>query len=196
MDAVRQPEAFVFTAENVARAEKIIVKYPVGRQASAVIPLLELAQRQSGNWLPRAAMDYVAVLLGMPQARVYEVASFYTMFNLKPVGETVIQVCTCTPCWLRGSDEIVRVCTEKLGIGMNETTPDGKVTLREVECLGACVNAPVAQINDDYYEDLTVATMETVLDALKAGRKPAPGSQSGRQGSCPASGPTSLKEGD
>jgi len=190
----QKAETFAFTAENLAQAQKVIAKYPVGRQASAVIPLLDLAQRQSGNWLPQAAMDAVARMLDMPPIRVYEVASFYTMFNLKPVGENFVQICTTTPCWLRGSDEIVHTCKRKLGIGMNETTADGKFTLREVECLGACVNAPMIQINDDTYEDLTPETMEIILDTLKEGKKPQTGSQTGRRGSCAQNGPTSLKE--
>jgi NADH-quinone oxidoreductase subunit E len=189
-----EPKTFSFTAENMARAQKTIAKYPPGRQASAVIPLLEIAQRQNGNWLPQTAMDYVASMLEMPPVRVYEVATFYTMFNLKPVGENFVQVCTTTPCWLRGSDEIVSACKRKLGIGMNETTQDGKFTLREVECMGACVNAPMVQINDDYFEDLSAETMEKILDTIKSGKKPEHGSQTGRHGSCPEGGPTSLKE--
>ncbi len=160
-------KAFAFTPETLARAEKAIAKYPEGRQASAVLPLLDLAQRQNGNWLSQAAMDYVAGLLDMPPIRVYEVASFYTMFNLKPVGEHHIQVCTTTPCWLRGSEGVVHACKKKLGIEMGETTPDGKFTLHEVECLGACVNAPVVQINDDYHENLTPEAMEKIIDTLK-----------------------------
>lgn len=185
--------AFAFTPGNVTRAEAIVAKYPVGRQASAVIPLLELAQRQNNNWLSQAAMDCVAAMLDMPRVRVYEVATFYTMFNLKPVGDNLVQICTTTPCWLRGSDEIVRTCKTKLGIGMNETTPDGKFTLSEVECMGACVNAPMVQINDDNYEDLTPEAMEKILDALKQGQKPKTGSQAGRSGSSPSQGPTTLK---
>ena len=184
-------EAFVFTHDNLALAERIVAKYPEGRQQSAVIPLLDLAQRQNGNWLPRAAMEYVAALLGMPPVRVYEVASFYTMFNLKPVGEHLVQVCTTTPCWLRGSADVVAACKSKLGIGIGETTPDGKFTLVEVECLGACVNAPVVQINDDYYEDLTAPSMGDVLDALGRGETPQAGSQTGRHGSCPEGETTS-----
>ena len=189
-----QPESFAFTEENLVRAQKIIAKYPAGRQASATIPLLDIAQRQSGNWLPQAAMDYVADFLKIPRVHVYEVATFYAMFNLKPVGEHFIQVCTTTPCWLRGSADIVKTCKSKLGIGLGETTPDGKFTLVEVECLGACVNAPMVQINDDYYEDLTPQTMDELLEALRAGKKPVLGSQSGRCGSCAQKGPTSLKE--
>ncbi len=193
-DAKPQPALFSFSPDNLARAEKIVGKYPAGRQASAVIPLLDLAQRQSGNWLPQAAMGYVAAMLEMPPIRVYEVASFYTMFNLKPVGENFVQVCTTTPCWLRGSDEIVHACKRKLGIGMNQTTEDRMFTLREVECMGACVNAPMVQINDDYYEDLTPELMDSIFDALKEGKKPDVGSQTGRKGSCAQIGSTSLKE--
>ncbi|MGH6983712.1 MAG: NADH-quinone oxidoreductase subunit NuoE, partial [Stellaceae bacterium] len=151
---VAQPTSFAFTPENLKKAQAHIAKYPAGRQASAVLPLLDLAQRQHDNWLPRAAMDMVADMLGMPRIRVYEVATFYTMFNLKPVGKHFFQICTTTPCWLRGSDDVVAACKKKLGIGIGETTADGKFTLREVECLGACVNAPIIQVNDDFYEDL------------------------------------------
>ncbi len=136
-------------------AKTIIARYPAGRQQSAVMPLLALAQRQNGGWLPKAAMDYVAGMLGMAPVRVYEVASFYTMYNLDPVGKNVIEVCTTTPCWLRGSDAIVEACEKHLGIGLGETTADGQFTLREAECLGACVNAPMCSIGEHYYEDLT-----------------------------------------
>ncbi|MGB9153771.1 MAG: NADH-quinone oxidoreductase subunit NuoE [Alphaproteobacteria bacterium] len=189
-----QPDKFIFTPENLARAQKIIANYPAGRQASAVLPLLDIAQRQNKNWLPQAALDYIAAMLEMPPIRVYEVASFYTMFNLKPIGENFIQVCTTTPCWLRGSDGIVGACKKKLGIGVGESTKDGKFTLTEVECLGACVNAPMVQINDEFYEDLTPELMEKMIDTLGAGKKLEPGSQTGRRGSCAQSGPTSLKE--
>jgi NADH-quinone oxidoreductase subunit E len=189
-----QPASFAFSAENLKRAQAIIAKYPAGRQQSAVIPLLDIAQRQSGNWLPRAAMDYVGDMLEMPRIRVYEVATFYTMFNLNPVGPNFVQICTTTPCWLRGSDGIVKACRDKLGIGPGETTPDGKFTVTEVECLGACVNAPMVQINDDFYEDLTPELTGKILDDLKAGKKPSIGSQTGRRGSCAQSGPTSLKK--
>ena len=183
---------FIFTAENLARAQTIIAKYPAGKQASAVLPLLDLAQRQSGNWLPQAALDYVAAFLSMPPIEVYEVASFYSMFNLKPVGENLVQVCTTTPCWLRGSDGIMGACKKKLGIGTGETTADGKFTLTEVECMGACVNAPMVQINDTYYEDLSPEGLEKIIDAIKAGQKPEAGSQTGRRGSCAQAGATSL----
>ncbi len=189
-----QPKSFAFTAENQGRAKAIIAKYPPGRQQSAVMPLLDLAQRQSGNWLPRAAMDHVADMLGMPRIKAYEVATFYSMYNLKPVGKHLVQICTTTPCWLVGSDGIVEACRKRLGIGLGETTPDGKFTLVEVECLGACVNAPMAQINDEYYEDLTPENTVALLDALAEGRPVTPGSQTGRRGSQAASGPTSLHE--
>jgi len=187
-----QPVEFSFTPENLKKAKSIIAKYPVGRQSSAVMPLLDLAQRQHDNWLPRAAMDYVAEMLDMPRIRVYEVSTFYTMYNLKPVGTFFVQVCTTTPCWLRGSADIVTACQNKLGIGLGETTKDGKFTLIEVECLGACVNAPMAQINDDYYEDLTSERVEQILDALAKGEKVPTGSQTGRKGSQALSGPTTL----
>lgn len=189
-----QSKPFSFTAENLAQAQKIIAKYPAGKQASALIPLLDLAQRQSGNWLPREAMEYVADMLCVPHVRAYEVASFYTMFNLKPVGAHHVQVCTTTPCWLRGSVDIVQTCRNKLGIGLNQVTPDGKFSLTEVECCGACVNAPVVQINDDTYEDLTPEAMEKILDALAKGEQPPVGSQTKRQGSCACGGATTLKD--
>ena len=162
---------FHFTPDNLARSKQIIAKYPAGRQASAVLPLLDMAQRQNGNWLSRAAMDVVAALLDMPPVRVYEVATFYSMFNLEPVGEHLIQICRTPSCWLRGADAIKKTCCQKLGIGLGETTADGKFTLKEVECLGACVNAPVVQINDDYHENLTPEGMDKILDDLATGRK-------------------------
>lgn len=185
---------FAFTAENAKRAEAIVAKYPKGRQASAVMPLLDLAQRQNNGWLSRAAMDYIAEYLGMPPIQVYEVATFYTMYNLKPVGKHHVQVCTNLPCWLRGSDAVVASCRKTLGIDFGETTSDGLFTLAEVECLGACVNAPMIQINDDYYEDLDAESTRTILEALRAGGTPKPGSQSGRRSCEPKGGPTTLKE--
>jgi NADH-quinone oxidoreductase subunit E len=185
-------EAFAFTPANKALAEKIIARYPAGRQASAVLPLLDLAQRQVGGWLPRAAMDYVADILAMAPIRIYEVATFYSMFSLKPVGRNLLQVCRTTPCWLRGADKLTETCRRKLGIGLKETTSDGNFTLVEVECLGGCVNAPVVQINDDFYEDLDPAKLEAIIDRLARGEKPAPGSQIGRQGAAPVGGPTTL----
>ena len=187
---VEQPAGFAFTPEALAKAKAHMTKYPPGRQASAVLPLLDLAQRQHGNWLPRAAMDVVADMLGMARIRVYEVATFYAMFNLKPVGKHFFQICTTTPCWLRGSDEVVQACEKKLGIG--ETTADGQFTLTEVECLGACVNAPIIQVNDDFYEDLDGASTEALIEALRRGEKPRPGSVKGRQTSAPEGGPQTL----
>ena len=191
---VEQPESFAFTPENLKKAQAHIAKYPTGRQASAVLPLLDLAQRQHDNWLPRAAMDTVADMLGMPRIRVYEVATFYTMFNLKPVGKHFFQICTTTPCWLRGSDEVVAACKKKLGIGIGETTADGKFTLREVECLGACVNAPIIQVNDDFYEDLDGRSTEALIDALARGQTTPMGSVTKRQTSAPEGGATTLKD--
>ena len=184
---------FVLNAENLKRAGEIVAKYPAGRQASAVLPLLDLAQRQGGGWLTQAAMDYVAAYLKMPPIRVYEVASFYTMFNLKPVGRHHVQVCTNLPCWLRGSDVIAETCRRTLGIGFGETTADGQFTLSEVECLGACVNAPMMQIGDDYYEDLNSDTARAILAVLKQGGKPNTGSQMGRRSCEPKTGLTVLK---
>jgi len=187
-----QPASFEFTVENLRAAEAHIAKYPAGRQASAVLPLLDLAQRQCGGWLPRAAMDYVADMLDMAAIRVYEVGSFYTMLHLRPVGRYLLQACTTTPCWLRGSDDVVGACVRKLGIGVGETTADGLFTLVEVECLGACVNAPILQVNDDFYEDLDGPATEALLDALRAGHPPSPGSVIGRHGSEPVTGRTTL----
>lgn len=157
-------DKFEFSNENLKKAKNFIAKFPEGRQKSAVLPLLDLAQRQSGGWLPQNVIEYVADFLQLPYMRVYEVASFYTMFNLKPVGKYHLQLCTTTPCWLRGSDEIKDACKKKLGIDVGETSKDGLFTLSEVECLGACVNAPILQINDDYFEDLTAAETEKLLE--------------------------------
>jgi NADH-quinone oxidoreductase E subunit len=189
-----QPESFEFTPENFEQAKAHIAKYPPDRQASAVLPLLWIAQEQHGGWLPRAAMDHVAQILEMPPIRVYEVATFYTMFNLRPVGRYLLQACTTTPCWLRGSDAVVQACRSKLGIDVGGTTADGLFTLVEVECLGACVNAPILQVNDDFYEDLDAPATEALLDALRDGKAPLPGSVIGRQGSEPVSGRTTLSE--
>ena len=189
-----QPENFEFTAENLERAKAHIAKYPPGRQASAVLPLLWIAQEQHGGWLPRAAMDHVAGILEMAPIRIYEVATFYTMFNLRPVGRYLLQACTTTQCWLRGSDVVVEACERKLGIAVGDSTADGLFTLVEVECLGACVNAPILQVNDDFYEDLDGPATEALLDALRNGKPPAPGSVIGRQGSEPTTGRTTLME--
>ena len=183
---------FAFTAENVTKANAVVAKYPQGKQQSALLPLLDLAQRQNGGWLPQAALDYVADFLTLARIRVYEVATFYTMFNLKPVGQHHVQVCTTTPCWLRGSDQVLEACRHHLGIGVGETTADGKFTLSEVECLAACVNAPVVWVGDDYYEDLDAASTVKLLDGLAAGKPPKAGPQVKRQTSAPANGAKTL----
>jgi len=191
--------SFAFTAANEAQAKTIVARYPPGRQHSAVIPLLDLAQRQVGaetetqGWLPIPVIEYVAAYLGMPYMRAYEVATFYTMFNLRPVGRFHVQVCGTTPCMLRGSDDVFEACKER-GMKKGATTEDGLFTLSEVECLGACANAPMVQINDDNYEDLTFESMAAVLDALARGETPRPGPQIDRQTSAPAGGPTTLVE--
>ena len=192
-DAI-QTDSFEFNKPMLMEANKIIARYPEGRQASAVMPLLDLAQRQNGGWLPRAAMDHVADILGMPKIRVYEVATFYTMYNLQPVGEHVVQVCTTTPCALRGAEKVLDTIKTELGVEIGGTSFDKKFTLLEVECLGACVNAPMIQIDDDYYEDLDELSTKKVLDGFKKGEKPAPGPQNGRMGSEPKGGPTVLTE--
>ncbi|MFV3073410.1 NADH-quinone oxidoreductase subunit NuoE [Niveispirillum fermenti] len=192
--AVAEPTSFEFTDENLELAKRIIAKYPEGRRQSAVMPLLDLAQRQNGGWLPKVAIDYVATFLDIAPIRAMEVASFYTMYNLKPVGKHFVQVCTTTPCWLRGSDEVLHACESKLGIKPGQTTQDGQFTVIEVECLGACVNAPMMQIGDDFYEDLTAETTGKILDALARGEKPEGGPQNGRIRSCPIGGPTTLTE--
>ncbi|XP_035775188.1 NADH dehydrogenase [ubiquinone] flavoprotein 2, mitochondrial-like [Anopheles albimanus] len=184
---------FEFTAENQKRAEAILNIYPEGHKRGAMIPLLDLAQRQHG-WLPISAMHKVADILGLPHMRVYEVATFYTMFMRKPTGKYHIQVCTTTPCWLCGSDEVLAACKNHLGIGVGETTKDGMFTISEVECLGACVNAPMLAVNDDYYEDLSVADTEEILNSLKQGKNPRPGPRNGRFASEPVKGLTSLTE--
>jgi NADH-quinone oxidoreductase subunit E len=192
-------EGFVWTPANAAKSKAIIARYPEGRQASAVIPLLDLAQRQVGaetqtqGWLPIPVQEFVARELAMPAIRVLEVASFYTMFNLAPVGRFHVQVCGTTPCMLRGSDDVLAACKAR-GLRKGHTTDDGLFTLSEVECLGACANAPMVQINDDNYEDLTEASMGAILDALAAGKTPKPGPQVDRQTSCPEGGPTTLKK--
>ena len=191
---INQPETFEFDACNLELADSFIAKYPEGWQASAVMPILDLAQRQSGGWLPKAAMDTVARMLDMPPIRVYEVATFYTMYNLKPVGKHHVQVCTNLPCWLQGSDAVTGACRKFLGIDFGMTTENGMFTLSEVECLGACVNAPMMQIGDDYYEDLDSGSTEEILEALKAGKTPKPGSQTGRHTCEPAGGLTVLQE--
>jgi NADH-quinone oxidoreductase E subunit len=192
----QQPESFRFTQRVLEEAREIIARYPEGRQASAVLPLLMLAQRECGNWLPKAAMDHVAELLELPPMKVYEVATFYSMYNLTPMGKYHVQLCTTTPCWLRGSDAIVKACQEYLGIGLGETSADGLFTLSEVECLGACVNAPMCQVksanHDAYYEDLNPESVVAVLKDLANGRRMTGGSCAGRHSSEPAAGLTTL----
>ncbi len=192
-DTMEKAESFAFTKETEAKAKMVMARYPDRWKASAVMPLLDLAQRQNGGWLTQAAMDYVAERLSMPPIRVYEVATFYTMYNLKPIGRHHVEVCTNLPCWLRGSDEIVGACKKFLGIEVGETTEDGMFTLSQAECLGACVNAPMMQIGDDYYEDLDAESTMAVLTELRAGKTPKTGSQSGRHTCEPAGGLTSLE---
>ncbi|ODN05728.1 NADH dehydrogenase [ubiquinone] flavoprotein 2, mitochondrial [Orchesella cincta] len=182
---------FEFTEENKKRAQAIIANYPTGHERGALIPLLDLAQRQHG-WLPISAMHKVAEILDVPRMRVYEVATFYTMFQRNPVGKYHVQVCTTTPCWLRDSDSVLNCLKKKLDIKVGETTKDGLFTLGEVECLGACVNAPMMQVNDDYFEDLSVKDVEEIIDDLKAGKQPRPGPRSGRFSCEPNGGLTSL----
>lgn len=189
-----QPESFAFTPDVRATVDKVIAKYPEGRQASAVIALLDLAQRQNDGWIPEAAVVHIAEVLGMAKIRVMEVATFYTMFNLEPIGKFHLQVCGTTPCWLRGSDDIFAAIQEELGITTGQSTDDGLFTVTEVECLGACVNAPMVQINDDFYEDLTKENLKAVLRALKNGETPPMGPQNGRRSSEPEGGPTTLTD--
>ena len=188
-----QPDDFVFTAENLAWTKGQFAKYPEGRQASAVIPILWRAQEQSGGWLPDKAIECVADLLGMPKIRVLEVATFYTMFNLEPVGRFHVQLCGTTPCLLRGAGELIKLCHDRIG-GQHHVTADGKFSWVEVECLGACVNAPMVQINYDYYEDLTPESFNKILDDLAAGKAVKPGPQIDRQASAPVGGPTTLTD--
>jgi NADH-quinone oxidoreductase subunit E len=185
---------FAFTAENLERAQRFIARYPEGRQASAVIALLDLAQRQNDGWLSPEAIAYVANYLEMAPIRVHEVASFYSMYYTKPIGKHLVQVCRTTPCWLRGAAGLTDTCRDRLGIGLGETTEDGQFTLIEVECLGACSNAPMVQIGDDYFEDLTPETLTALLDDLKAGKEVTVGSQIGRLSSMPEGGATTLTE--
>lgn len=183
---------FEFTGEALAQAERIVARYPEGRQQSAVIPLLDLAQRECEGWLPVPAIEYLASYLDMPKIRVLEVASFYSMFNLEPVGRNFVQLCRTTPCWLRGSDDLRQTAKDVTGCGLGETSDDGLFTVVEVECLGACCNAPMVQINDQYYEDLTSDSLREILETLKRGETPKPGSQAERKGSEPLGGLTSL----
>jgi NADH-quinone oxidoreductase subunit E len=178
---------FQFSPENQKKVSEILAKYPAGREKSAVMPLLDLAQRQNDNWISRDAIECISKLINLPEIRVYEVATFYTMYNLKPVGKYLLQICRTTPCMLRGADQLIKFCEEKFGIHAEQTTQDQFFTMKEVECLGACANAPVVQINDDFFEDLTVENFERVLSDLKAGKAVKIGSQIGRQCSAPQS---------
>jgi NADH-quinone oxidoreductase E subunit len=193
-----QPASFAFDAQSRAELDRHIAKFPTGKQASAVLPALYLVQnqmkRETGSaWVPRVAMDEVARLLEMPPIRVYEVATFYLMFNLRPIGTWHLQVCTTTPCWLRGSDDVTAACRKFTGItGWGETSADRVFTMTEVECVGACVNAPVLQVNDDFYEDMDAERTVALLEALRRGEPPKPGSMTGRQTSAPEGGPTTL----
>ncbi len=204
LNADYQPESFSFRDQK--KVEDVLSRYPAGvGRRSAVMPLLDLAQRQVaedgekaespyGGWIPRAAMDEIARIIDQPPVKVYEVATFYSMYNLAPVGKYLVQLCTTTPCWLCGSADIVKAAEKYLKIQVGETTRDGLFTMIEVECLGACVNAPMAQINDEYYEDLTPERMVEILTALAEGKEVPAGSQTGRKGSMALSGPTTLQE--
>jgi len=193
-----EPTSFAFDAESEAKIATIIRRYPEGKQASAVIPLLYVVQKQMGRqagsaWVPRVAMDVVADRLGMPPIRVYEVATFYFMFNTRPIGRFHLQVCGTTPCWLRGSDEVLRACKDAGHLkGYGDTSADGMFTLTEVECMGACVNAPMIAVDDDYYEDLDYESTVALIGSLKRGERPTPGSVIGRQTSAPEGGPQVL----
>jgi NADH-quinone oxidoreductase subunit E len=192
-----QPTHFAFDEQSEAQIGKILARYPAGKQASATIPLLYVVQRQMGRqtgsaWVPRVAMDVIAERLGMPPIRVYEVATFYYMFNMKPIGRFHLQLCGTTPCMLRGSDDVMRACHDAAHVKVGQTSADGLFTLTEVECLGACVNAPVLQVDDDYYEDLDYDRTVALIEALKRGERPKPGSTIGRQTSAPEGGPLTL----
>ena len=199
-DPKAEPESFAFDEESEREVEWSLKKYPPARKASAVIPLLYIVQRQMGRltgsaWVPRVAMDVVAERLAIPPIRVYEVATFYFMFNMGPIGRFHLQVCGTTPCWLRGSDEVARACRDEAGVtGYKQTSADGLFTLSEVECLGGCVNAPILQVDDDYYEDLDYDRTRALLQALRRGERPPAGSTIGRVTSAPEGGPTTLLE--
>ncbi len=186
-----QPESFAFSAENLARVDAWIAKFPAGRQASAVISALWIGQEQEG-WVTKPMIEEVARILAMPSIRVLEVATFYTMFHLAPVGKHHVQVCTTTPCWLRGSDEVVKACKRHIADKPHTVSADGEFSWEEVECLGACVNAPMVLINSDPYEDLTGEKAGEIIEALRRGEHPQTGSQIGRHSSEPEGGPTTL----
>ena len=192
--APEQPKSFAFTPENQAWAQKQIKKYPEGRQASAIVPLLWRAQEQNGGHVTEPMMRVIGEMLGLSPIRVLEIATFYTMFNLKPVGEHLLQVCTTTPCWLRGSDAVVAACKKHIHPHAETVSADGKLSWMEVECLGACVNAPVVQLRDDFYEDLDGPRTEQLINDLRTGRPTKPGSAIGRQTSAPDGGPLTLTD--
>ena len=189
-----QPEVFEFNEKSIELAKKIISNYPEGKQQSAVMALLYLAQRQNNNWIPLSAMKYIAKYLHMPYIKVYEVASFYTMYNLAPVGKYFFQVCTTTPCMLRGAYKLVDVCKNEISENENEISNDGKISWMEVECLGACVNAPMLQINDDYFEDLDENKLKKIIANIKQCQKIEPGSYKGRKSSEPERNRITLME--
>ena len=189
-----QPKEFKFSSENLKKVEEILKRYPEKNKKSAVMPLLYLAQRQNDNWIPLAAMKYIANYLAMPYISVYEVATFYTMYNLAPVGKHFIQVCTTTPCLLRGADKIVKLCKENISPNENEISKKGNCSWMEVECLGACVNAPMMQINDDYYEDLDKEKTLKILEQILNGETPKPGSYRGRVNNEPENNRKTLME--
>ena len=189
-----QPENFEFTSDNLKKAKKIMENYPEGKQQSAVMALLYIAQRQNNNWIPLTAMKYVAKFLQMPYIKVYEVATFYSMYNLTPVGKYFIQVCTTTPCMIRGAYDLVDACKEKISKKENELSNDKNCSWTEVECLGACVNAPMIQINDDYFEDLNKEKTIKIIDQIFNGEKPKPGSYRGRKNSEPENNRKTLLE--
>tara|TARA_B100000963_G_scaffold199487_1_gene173644 strand:+ start:252 stop:860 length:609 start_codon:yes stop_codon:yes gene_type:complete len=187
-----QPEKFEFNDRNIELAKKMINNYPEGKQQSAVMSLLYIAQRQNNNWIPLAAMKYIAKFLSMPYIKVYEVATFYSMYNLTPVGKFFYQVCTTTPCMLRGAYKLVDVCKKKISNKENEISSDGNSSWMEVECLGACINAPMIQINDEYYEDLDEKKLENIIEQTMKGKTPKPGSYRGRVNSEPENNRTTL----
>ena len=189
-----QPSKFEYSAENLKEVENILKKYPEKNKKSAVMPLLYLAQKQNKNWIPLAAIKYIAKYLSMPYISVYEVATFYTMYNLAPVGKNFIQVCTTTPCLIRGADKIVKICKEKISPNESEISKDGNCSWMEVECLGACVSAPMVQINDDYYEDLDEQSTVQILDSLINNKPLKPGSYRGRKNTAPEKSKTSNGE--
>ncbi len=189
-----QPENFEFNEKNIEVAKKVISNYPVGKQQSAVMALLYIAQRQNNNWIPLSAMKYVAKFLDMPYIKVYEVATFYSMYNLAPVGDHFFQVCTTTPCMLRGANKLVEICKNKISPNENEISNDGKMSWIEVECLGACVNAPMIQINDHYFEDLNETKIDKIIENIKQGQKIKPGSYKGRKSSEPENQRSTLTD--